>query len=89
MGISMEKEENRFKSVDDLDDEDKVYITEAFFEHMVPKLIKWDARLGNLSCEFAGEKYKNWMIRFQSKGANFDIVEFEYDEDAEGIDLDL
>jgi len=85
----MKKKENHFNLVDDLDDEDKAHITEAFFEHMVPKLIRCDARLGNLSCEFAGEKYKNWMIRFQSRGADFDIVEFEYDEDAESIDLDL
>ena len=85
----MKKEEDHFKSVDELDDDDKAYITDFFFEHIVPKLIKCDARLGNLSCEFAGEKYKNWMVQFQSKGSGFDIVEFEYDEDGESIDLDL
>ena len=85
----MKKEEDHFKLVDELDDDDKAYISDVFFEHIVPKLIKCDARLGNLSCEFAGEKYKNWMIQFQSKGSGFDIVEFEYDEDGESIDLDL
>jgi len=85
----MGKKEGQIKLVEELDDDDKIYITEVFFEHIVPKLIKCDARLGNLSCEFAGEKYKNWMIRFQSKGSDFDIVEFEYDEDGESIDLDL
>ena len=85
----MKKEEDHFKLVDELDDDDKAYIRDVFFEHIVPKLIKCDARLGNLSCEFAGEKYKNWMIQFQSKRSGFDIVEFEYDEDGESIDLDL
>ena len=85
----MGKEKNQTQLVDELDDDDKAHISDVFFEQMVPKLIKCDARLGNLSCEFAGEKYKNWMIQFQSKGSNFDIVEFEYDEDGESIDLDL
>jgi len=85
----MGKEKSQIQLVDELDDEDKAHITESFFEHMVPKLIKCHARLGNLSCEFAGEKYRNWMIQFQSKGSGFEIVEFEYDEDAESIDLDL
>jgi hypothetical protein len=85
----MKKEEDYFNLVDELDDDDKAHISDVFFEHMVPKLIKHDARLGNLCCKFAGEKYKNWMIRFQSKGSDFDIVEFEYDEDGENIDLDL
>jgi hypothetical protein len=85
----MGKEKNQIKLVDELDDEDMVHIREIFYEEIVPKLIKRDARLGNLSCEFAGEKYKNWMIQFQSKGSDFDIVEFEYDEDGESIDLDL
>ena len=85
----MGKEKNHIKLVDELDDEDMVHIREIFYEEIVPKLIKCDARLGNLSCEFAGEQYKNWILQFQSKGSDFDIVEFEYDEDGESIDLDL
>ena len=42
-----------------------------------------------LNCEFAGEQYRNWNIRFKSVGSGFDIVEFEYDEEGCGIDLDL
>ena len=85
----MKREEDYCHLVDELDDDDKTYIRDVFFEQMVPKLVKCNARLGNLSCEFAGEKYKNWMIQFQSKGSDFEIVEFEYDEDAGSIDLDL
>ena len=33
--------------------------------------------------------YKDWSIQFKSAGSDFDIVEFEYDENGEGIDLDL
>ena len=85
----MGKEKNQIKLVDELDDDDKAHITEIFFEEIVPKLIKHDARIGNLNCEFAGDQYTNWNIQFQSKGSNFDIVEFEYDEEGNGIDLDL
>ena len=74
---------------DELDDEDKAHITDIFFEVMVPKLTKCHARLGILSCEFAGEKYKNWCLQFKSVGSGFDIVEFEYDEEGDSIDLDL
>ena len=85
----MEMQKNQIKLADELDDVDKAYITEIFFEDMVPKLIKRDARIGNLSCEFAGEQYKNWNIRFRSRGQDFDIIEFEYDEEGNLIDLDL
>jgi hypothetical protein len=44
--------------------------------------------LGTLSCEFAGEQYKHWTLRFRSVGSDFEIVEFEYDEDADNLDLD-
>ena len=85
----MEKQKNQIKLADELDDIDKSYITEIFFEDIVPKLIKRDARIGNICCEFAGEKYKNWNIQFRSKGQDFDIVEFEYDEEGNALDLDL
>ncbi|MFC1869230.1 hypothetical protein ACFL0H_14020 [Thermodesulfobacteriota bacterium] len=73
----------------ELDDDDRGYITDLFFEEIVPKLRRLDARIGMLNCDFAGEKYKNWSIRFRSAGSEFDIVEFEYDEEGAGIDLDL
>ena len=85
----MVKEEVQIEPVYELDDDDKTEIIEIFFERVVPKLIKLNARLGNLCCDFAGEKYKYWMIRFRSNGPAFDIVEFEYDEDGAGIGLDL
>ena len=75
--------------VKELEDEDMIRITEVFFEETVPKLQKLNARLGTLNCDFAGEKYQNWTIHFQSAGESFEIVEFEYDEDAIGLDLDL
>lgn len=60
-----------------------------FAEEMVPKLQRLQARTGNLSCEFAGREYKNWTLRFVSKGSGFGIAEFEYDEEACALDLDL
>jgi hypothetical protein len=73
----------------ELTDEGKSEIREIFSEEIVPKLKKLDARLGTISCEFAGTQYANWMIRFRSRGEEFEIVDFEYDEEAAGIDLDL
>jgi len=73
----------------ELEDEDKEIIREVFSKEIVPKLKKHQARRGNLCCEFAGHQYKNWTIRFTSVGSGFDIAEFEYDEEACEIDLDL
>ena len=72
-----------------LSEDDKDYIREIFFEDIVPKLQNLHARLGNLNCGFAGEKYKHWSVQFESAGSGFDIVEFEFDEDGSGMDLDL
>ena len=72
-----------------LTDEDKSEIQEVFFDKILPKLKKLDARLGTISCEFAGPQYANWMIQFRSRGEEFEIVHFEYDEMGAGIDLDL
>jgi len=85
----MEKDKNQSHILPELDDEDREHIRAVFYEEVAPKLLKLDARLGNLNCEFAGEQYKNWNIEFKSVGSNFDIVEFEYDEDGAGMDLDL
>jgi hypothetical protein len=73
----------------ELSDEDQEQIRAVFHEEVVPKLVKLGARLGSLSCEFAGEPFRNWTIQFKSVGDDFEIVDFEYDEDGAGIDLDL
>ena len=75
--------------VNRLTDEEKSDIRELFFEAVVPKLQKLDARLGTISCEFAGPQYTKWMIQFRSRGEEFEIVDFEWDEQGSGIDLDL
>lgn len=72
----------------ELEDEDKAFISEIFFEEIVKKLKKMDARIGTLNCDFAGDQYKNWNIHFKSKGPGFEIVDFEYDEDSYGFSLD-
>ena len=73
----------------ELDDNDRVYITEIFVEEIIPKLRRLDARLGTLNCNFAGKQYQNWNIQFRSVGSDFEIVEFEYDEEGVGVDLDI
>ena len=82
-------EDKMDKSGNILGEDDLIHITEVFFEETVPKLQKLHARLGTLNCDFAGEKYKNWTLHFKSAGESFEIVEFEYDEDGSGLDLDL
>jgi hypothetical protein len=73
----------------ELSDEEKHRLSEIFFEEVVPKLIRLHARTGMVSCEFAGAEYRSWQIRFTSRGSGFDIVDFEYDEEGAGLDLDL
>ncbi len=72
----------------ELDDDDKAFITEIFFEEVVKKLIRMDARIGTLNCDFAGDQYKIWNIYIKSKGTGFEIVDFEYDEDSYRFRLD-
>jgi hypothetical protein len=74
---------------DQLTEEEKSEIQQFFSEVIVPKLKKLDARLGTISCEFAGPQYANWMIQFKSRGDDFEVVDFEYDETGAGMDLDL
>jgi len=74
---------------DGLTDEEKSELQERFYEEIVPKLKKLDARLGTISCEFAGHQYAKWMIQFRSRGDDFEIVDFEWDEEGSGIDLDV
>jgi hypothetical protein len=73
----------------DLTDEDQEHIRAVFHQELVPKLMRHGARNGTLNCEFAGEAYKNWNIQFRSAGSDFEIVEFEYDEEGDSFDLDL
>ena len=70
-------------------DEEKSDIQDLFYEVIAPKLKKLDARLGTISCEFAGPQYAKWMVQFRSRGDEFEIVDFEYNEMGAGIDLDL
>jgi hypothetical protein len=79
----------KFYMKDGLTEEEKSQIQERFHEEIVPKLKKLDARLGTISCEFAGPLYAHWMIQFRSRGDDFDIVDFEFDETGTGMDLDL
>lgn len=80
---------DRVEIIKELSDEDRDHIREVFHEEIVPKLQKSHARLGMLNCDFAGEQYKHWNIQFKSVGSDFDIVNFEYDEEGCGIDLEL
>lgn len=65
-----------------LEEEDKIYLTQRFEEEIVPRLKKYQARVGSIGCEFAGEEYSPWLIHFRAKGMDFEILEFEYDENA-------
>lgn len=73
----------------DLSDDEREHIRSMFHEEVVPKLKRLQARTGILCCAFAGARFENWTIRFISIGSDFDIVDFEYDEDACSIDLDV
>ena len=72
-----------------LGEEDKAFIRDLFYEEIVPKLIRLHARNGVVGCEFAGPQFSHWQIHFRFRGEDFDIVNFEYDEEGCGIDLDL
>jgi hypothetical protein len=73
----------------ELTDDDLGRIRETFYKEVVPKLQSLDARLGNINCSFAGDKYRNWVLTFRSSGSEFEIVEIEYDPEADTFDLDL
>lgn len=85
----MRNEKDLANTVHELSDEERAHIRAVFHGDVVPKLTKLGARLGTLSCEFAGEQFKNWTIQFKSIGDDFEIVDFEYDEDGAGLDLDV
>ena len=86
---TMKSQEEKIRSVPELDEEDKDHIRAVFDDEVVPKLVKHSARLGTLSCGFAGQEYEHWIIEFRSIGDDYEIVSFEYDEEAVGLDLDL
>ncbi|MCJ7809525.1 MAG: hypothetical protein MUP26_04595 [Desulfobulbaceae bacterium] len=70
-----------------LSDEDRMHILQVFEEEVVPRLIRMDAKIGNLNCEFAGEKYRSWVIEFRTNRSGFEIVDFEYDEHSRQIQM--
>ena len=80
---------NRKLAQIELDDDQRQLITELFFEKIVPKLKKLQARNGTLSCKFAGHEFENWLLFFKETGNGFEITEFEYDPDARDLDLDF
>jgi hypothetical protein len=73
----------------ELDEDDLTTIRSAFEQKIIPKLRRHHARTGMLSCGFAGRAYASWMIRFRSVGNDFDITDYEYNQDGDGRDLDL
>jgi len=87
--MSLENQDQSGGTDFELDDEEKGHIRAAFFEEIAPKLRRLHARRGTISCRFAGIQYGKWTIRFDSKGSGFEILDFQYDENAESIDLDL
>ena len=72
---------------DVLDENDRLLITEIFYDDIEPRLMKMQARAGTLNCEFAGEQYRNWVMEFRSIRSGFEIVGFEYDENSRSFDL--
>lgn len=87
--ITMDDKIDHILLKSELDDEDKIHITEIFFEDVVEKLEKMHARTGALNCDFAGKQFGSWNIHFKSTRLGFDIVDFEYDKESRSFNLDL
>ena len=83
----MSRKEDQVQIKDELDDEDRVFITDIFLEDIAPKLMKMHARIGSVNCDLAGEQYSNWLIHFTSTRSGFDVLGFEYDEEARSFKL--
>ncbi len=83
----MNNKESQAHPKDKLDEVDKLHITEIFHEDVEPRLMRMNARAGNINCEFAGEQYRNWVIEFKSTRYGFEIVDFEYDENSRSFEL--
>jgi len=71
----------------ELDAEDRDLISRIFEERISPRLKLYHARTGALGCGFAGDAYANWVLHFRSVSDDFEITEFEYDEEARNVDL--
>jgi len=71
----------------ELTEDEKFQIMTSFSEEVVPKLKKLNARIGSLNCTFAGPQFSNWLIHFRETRSDFEITEFEYDEDSRDLDL--
>ena len=71
----------------ELDEDDKFHITDVFHGEIAARLLRMDARIGNICCEFAGPQYRNWILEFKSSRWGLEVVDFEYDEDARSFDL--
>ena len=71
----------------ELDEDDKFHITDVFHAKIAARLLRMDARIGNICCEFAGPQYRNWILEFKSSRWGLEIVDFDYDEDARSFDL--
>ncbi len=85
----MNEENSNEKASYELTDEDKEHIAAVFAEGVESKLQGLHARRGILNCDFAGERFRHWNIRFESAGSGFRIVDYEFDEKARGLDLGL
>ncbi len=83
----MDQKEEQIPLKEELDDEDKIHITEVFREDVAPQLMRMHARIGNINCEFAGKEYRNWVIEFKSSRFGFEIVDFVYDENSRSFHL--
>jgi hypothetical protein len=81
----MAEKEKPTEFLSELSEDDKLEITAVFVEDIIPKLRFMSARTGTLNCEFAGEKYKNWNIIFKEAGSDYEILDFEYEEEGRGI----
>lgn len=81
----MKERKEQIELLPELTEEEKAHVTEVFVEEIIPKLKFMNARTGVLNCEFAGEEYKNWSIIFKEVGSDFEILEFEYEEEGRGI----
>jgi hypothetical protein len=86
MELSSKKEKDKIRV--SLGEDDLLLISDIFHSVVVEKLKKLHARNGIITCGFAGEKYRNWLLKFRSAGSGFEIVGFEFDERAEEMDLD-
>jgi len=75
------------ENAEQLDENDLFIIRTAFEEQIIPRLKLYNARIGTMPCDFAGERYGKWLLYFRSQGETFEITGFEYDEDVSSIDL--